>query len=64
MTISPKVSRPFVLAVAAAVTLALVFQQPAFLILILGDIVKAGVGAGAPPAPGVTQADVEHLRSR
>ena len=61
MKVSLKVIPPFVIALVAAIVLALVFGNPSYLLLILGGLAQSGAASAAPPAPGVTQADVAEL---
>jgi hypothetical protein len=61
MTISPKVIPPFVIALAASIVLAFVFHDPTWLLGILVGLAQSGSAAAAPPAPGVTQTEVQAL---
>jgi len=64
MKISPKVYAPTALAVLAGVALYLLTGDKSTLLVTLTGIAGGGVGAIAPPAPGVTHAEVADIAKR
>lgn len=64
MNVSPKVWLPTVISVAAGALLWLVTGDKTALIVSLTGLVGGGLGAVAPPAPGVTQRQVARLSPR
>jgi hypothetical protein len=63
-SISPKVYLPVAIAVAASIALKLLTGDDTYLVGLLISLVAGGAGAAAPPAPGVSQADVARLAQR
>lgn len=61
---SPKVYAPAIAAVIAGIVLWVLTGDRSALIVSLTGIAGGGIGAIAPPAPGVTQHQVHHLARR
>jgi hypothetical protein len=59
--ISPKVYVPVAISVLAALALWLITGDSTYLVTILIGLIGGGVGAAAPPAPGVRQRDIADL---
>lgn len=64
MNISPKVLLPALLSLLAAVALYLLTGDDTYLVMILLSLVGGGIGIAAPPAPGVSQAEVTRLAAK
>jgi hypothetical protein len=63
-SISPKVWVPTVAAILAGVLLWLITGDKTALIVSLTGLAGGGIGAAAPPAPRVSQAEVASLARR
>lgn len=64
MKISPKVWIPTATAVLAGLALWAITGDKTALVVSLTGIAGGGIGAVAPPAPGVKQREVAHLARR
>jgi hypothetical protein len=64
VNLSPKVYVPVALAVVASIALKLLTGDDSYLIGLLVSVVAGGAGAAAPPAFGVSQAEVVRLARR
>lgn len=59
--ISPKVLYPVLAQIVASIVLALVFHDSTFLLGFLVAAAQGGLGFKAPPAPHVTQREIEAM---
>ena len=62
--ISPKVYVPTALAVLAGLALYLLTGNESTLLVTLTGIASGGIGAAAPPAPGLEQLEVDALAKK
>jgi hypothetical protein len=64
VTVSPKVYLPTLFLVLAGAALYALTGDEAFLYIAGAGLAGGGIGAAAPPAPGVGQHDVKRLAQR